>query len=124
MGAGAVGRSVAELAGGYGHEVVGIADSAGTAMGEPLDVGAALDRKARTGSVGDEAPETLLDADQPLSATEIADRAGTSRNAWYDNRDRLETAGLVENHGSAGYRIPPNSDAADAARDLRTAIEK
>jgi len=68
--------------------------------------------------------ETLLDADQPLSATEIADRAGTSRNAWYDNRDRLETAGLVENHGSAGYRIPPNSDAADAARDLRTAIEK
>jgi len=63
MGAGAVGRSVAELAGEYGHEVVGIADSAGAAMGEPLDVEAALDRKIRTGSVGDEAPETLLDAD-------------------------------------------------------------
>jgi homoserine dehydrogenase len=63
MGAGAVGRSVAELAGEYGHDLVGIADSTGAALGAPLDVDAALDRKARTGSVGEDAPESLLDAD-------------------------------------------------------------
>lgn len=63
MGAGAVGRAVADLAGEYGHEVVGIADSAGAALGDSLDVAAVLDRKARTGRVGDDATEAMLDAD-------------------------------------------------------------
>lgn len=63
FGAGAVGRAVAELAGDYGHEIVGIADSSGAALGEPLDVAAVLDRKNRTGSVGDAGHEALLDAD-------------------------------------------------------------
>jgi len=63
MGAGAVGRAVADLAGEYGHEVVGIADSAGAALGDPLDVAAVLDRKARSGRVGDETLEALLGAD-------------------------------------------------------------
>ncbi|MEF8800398.1 MAG: homoserine dehydrogenase [Halolamina sp.] len=63
MGAGAVGRAVATLAGEYGHEVIGIADSSGATLGEALDVDAVLDRKTRTGSVGDDEPETLLDAE-------------------------------------------------------------
>jgi len=52
VGCGAVGRSVAELAGEYGHAVVALADSGGAAIDpDGLDVGAALDRKRSTGSV-------------------------------------------------------------------------
>ncbi|WP_435117507.1 homoserine dehydrogenase [Halolamina sp. C58] len=63
VGVGAVGRSVAELAGEHGHEIVGIADSTGAALGDPLDVAAALDRKSETGTVGREPHEALLQAD-------------------------------------------------------------
>ena len=63
MGVGAVGRAVAELAGDYGHEVIGLADSTGAALGDPLDVEAALAEKAETGIVGQTPHEELLDAD-------------------------------------------------------------
>ena len=63
VGAGAVGRAVAELAGDYGHRVVGLADSAGAALGDPLEVSAALERKAETGAVGDDDHGALLEAD-------------------------------------------------------------
>ena len=63
VGAGAVGRSVAELAGEYGHDVVGLADSTGAALGDPLDVAAALDRKSETAVVGDADHEELLAAE-------------------------------------------------------------
>jgi homoserine dehydrogenase len=54
VGAGAVGRSVAELAGEYGYVVTAIADSGGAVI-EPdgIDVPAALQRKNQTGSVAD-----------------------------------------------------------------------
>ena len=56
LGAGAVGASVAELAGEYGHTVTAIADSGGAAVdADGLDVDAVLERKDSTGSVG-EAP--------------------------------------------------------------------
>jgi homoserine dehydrogenase len=61
VGAGAVGRAVAEMAGDYGHAVVGIADSSGAVVdGDGVDVAAAFERKARSGSVGDEPVEALL----------------------------------------------------------------
>ena len=63
VGVGAVGRSVAELAGEHGHEVVGLADSAGAALGDPLDVEGALARKSDTGTVGEEPHEALLEAE-------------------------------------------------------------
>ena len=63
MGVGAVGRAVSELAGEYGHDIVGLADSSGAALGEPLDVEAALERKDRTGNVGDDDHDDLLAAD-------------------------------------------------------------
>ncbi|WP_254543161.1 homoserine dehydrogenase [Halomarina pelagica] len=65
VGAGAVGRSVAELANEYGHEVVALADSrsAAVADGDALDVAAVLSAKRETGRVGDLAPEAALDAD-------------------------------------------------------------
>ena len=59
VGVGAVGRSVAELAGEYGYSVVALADSGGAVLNpDGVDVASALDRKARTGSVGDDAAGT------------------------------------------------------------------
>jgi homoserine dehydrogenase len=63
MGAGAVGRSVAELASEYGHTVTAIADSGGAVVdGDGVDVARALERKDDSGSVADGA-----DADDALS---------------------------------------------------------
>ena len=64
MGVGAVGRSVASLAGPAGHEVVGLADSSGAAVDEDgLDVAAALETKDATGRIGDADHDALLAAD-------------------------------------------------------------
>jgi len=64
LGAGAVGSSVAELAGDYGHTVTALADSS-TAAVDPagIDVAAALDRKSEANGVGDSDPEAALGAD-------------------------------------------------------------
>jgi homoserine dehydrogenase len=64
LGAGAVGESVAELAGDYGHSVTAFADSSGSVVdADGVDVDAALDRKAETGSVGSRSTEAALEAD-------------------------------------------------------------
>ena len=61
LGAGAVGSSVAELAGDYGHTVTALADSRSAVLDpEGIDVGSALDRKEREGVVGDADPEEAL----------------------------------------------------------------
>ncbi|WP_134669544.1 homoserine dehydrogenase [Halorussus marinus] len=61
LGAGAVGRSVAELAGEYGHEVAALADSTSAAVDSGgIDVERALAEKAQTGRVGAAAPEDAL----------------------------------------------------------------
>jgi homoserine dehydrogenase len=63
VGAGAVGRSVIDLAAGYGHEVTAVADSrSGTVDPAGLEPEAVLERKERTGAVGEAEPETALDA--------------------------------------------------------------
>jgi homoserine dehydrogenase len=63
MGAGAVGRSVAELAGDGGHTVVALADSASAAVDDAgIDVEAALERKDGEGTVGDADPADALEA--------------------------------------------------------------
>ncbi|WP_435361362.1 homoserine dehydrogenase [Haloarchaeobius sp. DFWS5] len=61
LGAGAVGRSVARLAGERGHTVTAIADSS-SAVVDPagLDVDAVLDRKAARGRVGDADPDAAV----------------------------------------------------------------
>ena len=63
LGAGAVGRSVVDLADEYGHDVVAVADSSSAVTGNDLDADAVLDTKDETGSVGDEDPDTALEAD-------------------------------------------------------------
>lgn len=65
MGAGDVGRALADLAPSYGHRIVALADSTSAAVaeaGEVLDADAALARKARDGRVGDADHEALLNA--------------------------------------------------------------
>jgi homoserine dehydrogenase len=63
LGAGAVGRSVVELAGEYGHDVVALTDSTSAAVAsDGLDAAAVLDRKDREGTVGDADPGAALEA--------------------------------------------------------------
>jgi homoserine dehydrogenase len=62
LGAGAVGRAVADLAAEYGHTVTGLADSqSGTADPDGIDVSGALDRKRADGVVGTAEPAAVLD---------------------------------------------------------------
>jgi homoserine dehydrogenase len=63
LGAGAVGRSVAELAPGRGHTVVALADSRSAAIDpDGIDVEEVLDRKATGEPIGDADPDAVLDA--------------------------------------------------------------
>jgi len=63
VGAGEVGRAVAELAGEYGHTVTAIADSTSAAVDpEGLDVEAVLSRKRAEDSVGTDAAQDALEA--------------------------------------------------------------
>ncbi|ELZ58344.1 MULTISPECIES: homoserine dehydrogenase [Halorubrum] len=74
IGAGAVGRSVVELAGEYGHEVVAVADSSSAVVADGtagagadgavgVDPDAVVARKAERGIVGDDDPDDALAAD-------------------------------------------------------------
>ena len=64
MGAGAVGRSVAQLAPAYGQTVTALADSTGAVIDpDGIDADGALERKANAGTVGEADPSALLDAD-------------------------------------------------------------
>ncbi len=64
LGAGAVGRSVAELAGEYGHEVVAIADSSTATVDEVgIDVSSVLASKDAGEGVGSGDPEAVFDSD-------------------------------------------------------------
>ncbi|NIB98462.1 homoserine dehydrogenase [Halobacterium sp. R2-5] len=64
IGAGDVGRSVADLAADYGHTVTAFADSAGAAVDpDGVDVEAALDHKDSVGSVGEADPADALGAE-------------------------------------------------------------
>jgi homoserine dehydrogenase len=64
LGAGAVGRAVADLAGEYGHTVTALADSRSAVVAESgVGVAAALDRQREAGVVGSADPEDALAAE-------------------------------------------------------------
>lgn len=116
MGVGAVGRAVAELAGQYGHDVIGLADSTGAAMGDPLDVEEALARKQETGVVGERPHEELLAADYDVlveaTPTTLGDaEPGFSNAAAALSRDRHV---VLANKGPVAERYA----------DLRAAVEE
>jgi homoserine dehydrogenase len=63
VGAGVVGRAVAELAGVYDHTVTAVADSGSAAIDpDGLDVAAVFEEKDERDRVGDAAPDAALDA--------------------------------------------------------------
>lgn len=64
LGVGAVGRSVAELAGEYGHRVTALADSTGAVVNpDGIDVSSALTQKDEENRVGSADPADVLDAE-------------------------------------------------------------
>ncbi|TMT87657.1 homoserine dehydrogenase [Haloterrigena sp. H1] len=64
LGAGDVGRSVADLAGEYGHDVVALADSSSAAVDpDGIAVEDALERKVGGQAVGSADPEDVFDTD-------------------------------------------------------------
>jgi homoserine dehydrogenase len=94
VGCGAVGRSVVDLAGEHGHEVVAVADSRSAAVDpDGLDAAAVLDRKEREGVVGDADPDAALaagyDALVEATPTTLGDaEPGFSHVARALDRDR------------------------------------
>ena len=149
MGVGAVGSSVAELAPEHGHTVVAMADSAGAAVDpDGVDVSAALDRKAETGSIGEQSHEAALDAPYDVlvevSPTTLDDaqpgfghvRAALERDRHvvlankgpvaerYDEVRELEaaSAGRVLFEGAVAGAIPTLSTIADLGAERVTAV--
>ena len=122
MGVGAVGRAVAELAEQYGHDVIGLADSTGAAMGDPLDVEAALARKQEDGVVGQTPHEELLAADYDVlveaTPTTLGDaEPGFSNAVEALSRDRHV---VLANKGPVAERYADLQSAlAESAGELR-----
>ena len=123
IGAGAVGRSVVELAGGYGYAVTAVADSSSAAIdSEGLDAEAVLDRKDETGTVGNETPEAALDAAYDVlieaTPTTLGDaEPGFSHVAAALERDRHV---VLANKGPVAERYGDLMDLVDASEgDIR-----
>ena len=138
IGAGAVGRSVVELAGEYGHEVVAVADSssavvadgdgsvddgdggtagvgsAGTAGG--LDPEALVTRKAETGVVGDGDPADALAADYDVLVEATPTTLGDAEPGFSHVRTALERDrhAVLANKGPVAER---HADLRALARD-------
>ncbi|WP_058367405.1 homoserine dehydrogenase [Haloparvum sedimenti] len=91
LGCGAVGRSVAELAGDYGHEVVALADSRGAAVDEDgLAVADVLAEKDETGVVGDGDPADALAADYDALVEATPTTLGDAEPGFSHVRTALE----------------------------------
>ncbi|SEO51514.1 homoserine dehydrogenase [Halogranum amylolyticum] len=92
LGAGAVGRSVVELAGEYGHVVTAVADS-GTAVvdADGLDPATVLDRKEREGIVGDLDAEAALTAEYDVLVEATPTTLGDAEPGFSHVRHALET---------------------------------
>lgn len=91
MGAGAVGASVAELAGAYGHEVTAIADSTSAAIdNEGLDTDSVLTTKRSSGTIGNVAPEDVLDAEYDVLVEATPTTLGDAEPGYSHVTDALE----------------------------------
>ncbi|GAB6879428.1 homoserine dehydrogenase [Halorubrum gandharaense] len=128
IGAGAVGRSVTELAGEYGHEVVALADSSGAALaaedggGAALDVDAALAHKAETGTVGEADPADALAADYDVLVEATPTTLGDAEPGFSHVRTALERDRnvVLANKGPVAERFGDVQGlAAESAGDVR-----
>jgi len=91
LGAGAVGSSVAELAGEYGHAVTGLADSGSAAAdADGIDVDAALTSKAEEGVVGSADPSDVLDGEYDVLVEATPTTLGDAQPGFDHVRTALE----------------------------------
>ena len=91
LGAGAVGRSVVDLAGEYGHVVTAVADSQTAAVdADGLDPATVLDRKEREGVVGDLDAEAALTADYDVLVEATPTTLGDAEPGFSHVRTALE----------------------------------
>ena len=101
VGAGAVGRSVVELAGEHGHEVVAVADSSTAVVadgtGGPgaddsagVDPDAVVARKSERGIVGDDDPDDALAADYDVLVEATPTTLGDAEPGFSNVRAALE----------------------------------
>jgi homoserine dehydrogenase len=91
LGAGAVGTSVAELAGEYGHTVTGLADSSSAVVdADGIDVTAALDAKRSEGAVGSGVPEDVLDGEYDVLVEATPTTLGDAQPGFDHLRTALE----------------------------------
>jgi homoserine dehydrogenase len=92
MGSGAVGRSVVELAGEYGHTVTALADSSSAAIdASGLDAETVLDRKDREGTVGTAAPDDVLAAEYDVLVEATPTTLGDAEPGFSHVRAALES---------------------------------
>ena len=92
FGAGAVGRSVVELAGEYGHTVTALADSSGAVVDESgIDVAATLERKATDGTVGDADPQTALESEYDVLVEATPTTLGDAQPGFDHAREAFAT---------------------------------
>jgi len=95
VGAGAVGRSVVELAGEHGHDVVGVADSSSGVVADGADSGgvdaeAVVTRKSEAGIVGDDDPADVLAADYDALVEATPTTLGDAEPGFSHVRTALE----------------------------------
>ncbi len=90
-GAGAVGSSVAELAGEYGHTVTTVADSTSAAIDpDGLDPVAVFERKASEGVVGTASPVDALEAEYDVLVEATPTTLGDAQPGFEHVRTALE----------------------------------
>jgi homoserine dehydrogenase len=122
LGAGAVGSSVAELAGDYGHTVTALADSAGAAVDTGgLDVDAVLAHKRETGAIGDRPVEAALDAEYDALVEATPTTLDDAEPGFSNVRAALERDRhvVLANKGPVAERYDEVRDlAADSAGEL------
>ena len=123
IGAGAVGRSVVDLAGEYGHEVVAVADSS-SGIVDPggVDAESVLTRKAELGVVGDDDPEDALAADYDVLVEATPTTLGDAEPGFPHVETALERDrhAVLANKGPVAERFGEiRSLATDSAGDVR-----
>jgi len=116
----ATGRSVAELAGEYGHSVVALADSTSAVVDESgVDVAAALERKNEAGTVGDAAPEDALNADYDVLVEATPTTLGDAEPGFSHVRAALEADRhvVLANKGPVAERYDDDARALERDSD-------
>ncbi|WP_101295405.1 homoserine dehydrogenase [Halegenticoccus soli] len=117
LGVGAVGRSVVELAGEYGHTVTAVADSESAAIDpDGVDPEAVLARKEREGTVGDAAPADALTAASDVLVEATPTTLGDAEPGFSHVRAALEADRhvVLANKGPVAERY---DDVRDLERD-------